>query len=98
LTDELSDLRHRYAELSSLRQGTEGMSMKMARDLGDKVQSYGTRVEALRAQRDRLMAGDTQLAHISVADGADIKLQKLWIDLRRLVRFIKCCLQANALL
>lgn len=89
MTDELSDLRDQYSELATRRQGAEGFSAKTARDLGDKVLHYGTRVAALRAQRDRLMASDTQLANLSVADGADVKLQKLWIELRRLVRFFQ---------
>jgi hypothetical protein len=91
LITELSALRDRYAELDSSSQSAGALSMKVARDLSQQVESFNSCIEDLRSRRDKLVGGNTQFAHMSVTDGADMRLQKLWIDLKQLVLYITVC-------
>jgi len=85
LITELTPLRDRYSQLDLDSRSADAMSIKVAKDLNRKVMSYNSYVEELRSRRDKLIGQNTHIALMSVADGADIRLQKLWIDLKQLV-------------
>ena len=95
LIEKLSHLRDRYSELgSSSSGGIFGMNLQFVKDLSQEFQSYGSYVEALDDRRQMLSCGNIRIALLSVTDSMDLdlRLKKLWTELKQLVRLFKCCI------